>query len=252
VRFSDGVCIRLDRDEHSDPDRLPQNLNALLAAISAEPANTDLIFDWRYVGRETPEVIRASVLEALNAVAGVGQFRNVLFAGTSIPDRLGKQDVGKVRREERVELEAWSQLLSALRSQAPFALGDYGIVGAHYVTPSGVVTVPSRSRYTIEREHVFRRAQQSEHVETCKQVAASSDFLGETFSAGDRRVSLVARGQAKPGAPPNWIADDTTHHLEFVSAQTWRVLQAQGLDGQFNLAAPSRRPWLQPELIQNR
>ncbi len=245
------MCLRLDRDELSDPGQLPHSLNALLAAISAEPANTNSLFDYRFVGRETPEAIRASALEALYAISGIGQFRNILLAGASIPDRLGKQDVGKVRRETRVELEAWSQLLSALMSRIPVVLSDYGIVGAHYVTPSGVVTVPSRSRYTTERGHVFRRAKRGGHVETCKQVAASSDFLGETFSAGDRRVGLVARGQAKPGAPVSWGTDDTTHHLELVSAQTWRVLQAQGLDGRFNLAAPSRRPWLQPELLRN-
>lgn len=124
--YPEGVCVRLDRDELSDPRQLPQSLNALLAAISAEPANTDLLFDYRFVGRETPEAIRASALEALNAISGIGQFRNILLAGTSIPDRLGKYDVGKVRRETRVELEAWSQLLSALGSRIPVALSDCG------------------------------------------------------------------------------------------------------------------------------
>jgi hypothetical protein len=251
AQHPDGVCVRLDRDELSDASQLAQNLIGLLDALSAEPASTDLILDYRYVGREKPEAVRASALDALNVIAGVGQFRNIALAGTSIPDRLDKRDNGKVRRESRVEFEAWSQLLPTLASRMLVAESDYGVVGAHYVTPSGVVTVPSRSRYTTEREHVFRRAKRSEHVETCKQVVASQDYLGETFSAGDRRVNLVAQGQAKPGAPVNWVTDDATHHLEFVSAQVWRILQAQGIEKQFNLAAPSRRPWLQPELIRH-
>lgn len=250
AQYGEGVCFRLDRDELADADRLHQSLTALLDAVSVEPANTDLILDYRYVGRETPETIRSSALDALKAIAGVGQFRNVVLAGTSIPDRLNKRDVGKIRHELRVELEAWRQLLLTPTMLIPVAASDYGVVGAHYVTPSGFVTVPSRSRYTTEREHIFRRAKRSEHVETCKQVVASPDFLGDTFSAGDRRVSMVAQGQTKPGAPANWVTDDTTHHVEFVSAQAWRILKTQGMDKQFNLATPSRRPWLQPELIR--
>lgn len=249
AQYSDGLCVRLDRDELSDPGQLSQNLAALLETVSATPGDTDVILDYRYVGRETAEAVRASAVEALSAIQGVGRFRNIAFAGTSIPDRLGKTDIGKVRREPRVELAAWSGILAAPNDETPVAASDYGIVGAHYVTPSGVVTVPSRSRYTTDREHVFRRAKRSEHAETCKQVVASQDFLGETFSAGDRRVSRVARDQAKPGAPVNWVTDDTTHHLELVSAQAWRVLQAQGLAARFNIPAPERRPWLQPELV---
>lgn len=250
-QYPDGLCVRLDRDELSDAVALSRNLIELLNTVSVEPTNTDLILDYRYVGREKPEVIRTSALEALNAIAGIGQFRNVALAGTSIPDRLDKRDNGRVRRESRVELEAWSQLLPTLASPMPVAASDYGVIGAHYVTPSGFVTVPSRSRYTTEREHVFRRAKRSEHAETCKQVVASSDFLGETFSAGDRRVTLVAQGQAKPGAPVIWVSDDTNHHLELVSAQAWRILRKHGFDKQFNLAVPNRRPWLQPVLIRD-
>lgn len=250
-QYRDGVCVRLARDEIAEPGQLSATLTAVLDALAADPARTDLILDYRYVGRERPEAIRASALEALNVIAKVGQFRNIALAGTSIPDRLGKQDIGKVRREARIELEAWAQILPMLGGAIPVAEGDYGVVGAHYVTPSGVVTVPSRSRYTTEREHVFRRAKRSEHAETCKQVVTSEDFVGDAFSAGDRRISLVANGRATPGAPVTWITDDTTHHLELVSAQVWRVLQTQRFGGRFNLAAPSRRPWLQPELLRS-
>ncbi len=249
AQYPDGVCIRLAKDELLDPGQLLSALATVLDALASQPAYVDLILDYRYVGRDRPEALRASAREALNTIARFGQFRNIVLAGTSIPDRLGKHDIGKVRRETRVELDAWRQLTAMLAGSMLISAGDYGIVGAHYATPSGVVTVPSRSRYTTETEHVFRRAKRSAHAETCKQVVASQDFLGDAYSAGDHRMSFVARGLAKPGAPANWITDDTTHHIELVSAQVWDILVAQGTANQFNLAPPVRRPWLQTDLI---
>jgi hypothetical protein len=81
------------------------------------------------------------------------------------------------------------------------------------------------------------------------QARRGGSAAGLNFLSVDRRMSLVARGRAKPGAPVNWVTNDTAHHLELVSAQAWRILEAQGADIQFNLAASSRRPWLQSELI---
>lgn len=249
IRSSEGVCLRLDRDDLDEVDRLSHNVTALLDAVAGEPANSDIVLDFRHVGRDKPEWLRASALDALAAIAEVGRFRNVAIAGSSVPEQLNKRDLGKVRRETRIELEVWSRVLEALIEPIPVALGDYGVIEVHHVPPSNIVTPPARSRYTTERDHVFRRAKRSDHQEICRQVVSSQDYLGETFSAGDRRMRMVAEGRAKPGAPANWVTDDTCHHLEFVSAQAWRILQAQGLNGLFDLAVPTPRPWLQAEMI---
>ena len=54
-----------------------------------------------YVGKDRLESLRATTLEALQAIHGIGLFRNVTIAGSSVPDLLNNRDQGKVRRETR-------------------------------------------------------------------------------------------------------------------------------------------------------
>lgn len=129
------------------------------------------------------------------------------------------------------------------------AFGDFGIVSPHYVPPAKLVKPPARIRYTTLRDHVFLRDNRKDYPELCRQLVASSDYLGADFSMADKRFALVAKGEAGPGNPATWVGDDTNHHLELVSAQAWSVLQQQDLDARFNLPEPHHHPWLQPEML---
>jgi hypothetical protein len=128
---SDGVCVRLERDELNEPKLLRTSLSATVDFLALDPSRVDLILDFRYVGRDAIEVLRATTLEALGVIREVGSFRNVTVAGSSVPDQLPRRDQGKVRREERIELEVWSQVISIAEGQLPIALGDFGVIGAN-------------------------------------------------------------------------------------------------------------------------
>jgi hypothetical protein len=109
--------------------------------------------------------------------------------------------------------------------------------------------VPPRIRYTTANDHIFYRAKSGEYPEICKQLVSSNDFAGESFSAGDLRISQCARDAADPGAASGGIATDTNHHLEFASEQAWRFLHEAGLSDRFALPEPHHFPWLQVELV---
>jgi hypothetical protein len=242
------VCLRFARDELNEPKLLHSSIEVLLKFLAVSPAQVDVILDFRYVGKDRLQSLRATTLEALQAIHDIGHFRNVTIAGSSVPDLLNKRDQGKVRRETRVELDLWSQVVTTFTDPIAIALGDYGVVGAHHAPPSKPVSVPSRVRYTTSSEHVFRRAKRNEYSEICRQLVGTEDFLGPTFSVGDQHIGKSAKGLTGPGSPAIWVANDTNHHLELVSAQAWNVLQQQGLANRFALAEPKFQPWLQPEL----
>lgn len=245
----DGVCLRLGRDEFEEPKLLSSSVPGVMEILKTDASNVDIVLDLRYVGRETIESLRATSLEALQAIYRIGNFRNVIVAGSSIPDLLTKRDQGRVRREPRRELELWIELLGALAGSVPSPLSDYAIVGAHYVPPAKVVRSPARIRYTTPRDHVFRRASRSEYREICRQHVDSEDYLGTAFSVGDQRLHLSAKGRSGPGNPALWVAYDTNHHLELVSGQAWNIVQQRGLQDRFMLPQPNPRPWLQAELL---
>lgn len=251
-RYGCGVALRFARDELEEPRLLEQLTYRALDRLCVRPEECDAILDFGYVGADRVENVRATTLDALSVISQVGEFRNFVLLGSSIPAQLGKGDQGIVRREKRVELEAWFSVNRALVDGAaslPLVFGDYAIVGPHYVPPAKIVRVPSRIRYTTASEHVFRRANRSEYRELCKQLIATSDYLGRSFSDGDRRMDLSARGLTGPGAPALWVAYDTNHHLEFVAQQAWQSLRALNLDRRLSLPVPLRAPWLQPELL---
>jgi len=245
---SDGVCVRVERDELNEPKLLRTSLSSTVNLLALDSARVDLVLDFRYVGRDAVEVLHATTLEALRVIREVGSFRNIAIAGGSVPDQLTRRDQGKVRREQRIELEVWSQVISMAEGELPIALGDFGVIGANYVPPADFKKSPARIRYTTARDHVFRRAKLQDYRDLCRQLVDSPDYFGPAFSLGDQRIALVAKGQERAGNAPTWIAVDTNHHLELVSAQVWDAIQQQGLRNRFSLPEPSPRPWLQHEL----
>lgn len=140
---SDGVCVRLERDELNEPKLLRKSLSSTLDVLELDPAEVDLVLDFRYVGQDLVDVLRATVLEALQAIHDIGSFRNLVIAGGSVPEQLTKRDNGKVRREARVEFELWSQVIATAAGRASIAFGDFGVVSPHYVPPAGFVPAPA-------------------------------------------------------------------------------------------------------------
>jgi hypothetical protein len=163
---------------------------------------------------------------------------------------LSKRDVGKVRRESRIEFQVWNQLSDAVGTETALSFGDYGVVHAHFVPPNKGVRVPPRIRYTTSNEHAFYRgALNSEYSDLCGLVTSSSDFSGPNFSDGDRTIALCAQRLDGPGNASSWVASDTSHHLEFVSRQVWQALHDSNRLAVFLLPEPERDPWLQPALV---
>jgi len=241
--------LRLARDELNEPKLLRSSALAVLDLIKLPPESVDVVFDFRYVGRDSIESLHATTMEALQAIRSIGSFRNIVIAGSSVPDLLTKRTQGLILREARKELELWIEVLRAFAESWPIPLADYAIIGAHYVPPPEKVRSPARIRYTTPREHVFGRAKRGEYREICRQLIDSDDYLGATFSVGDQRIQHSAKERGGPGNPANWVAYDTNHHLELVSEQAWNIVKQRGLENRFVLPEPNPRPWLQPELI---
>jgi len=240
-----GVCLRLAREDLENQSTLASGISEVLDSLALTPTECDLVFDFRYVVANETSGLRALNLEALQIATRLGNFRNMIVAGGSIPEQLGKQDQGQTRREARVEFGLWSELVRGF----PIAHADYGVVSPLYVPPKRVVNVPARIRYSTEADHVFRRAGRKEYRDLCKEVVASADFAGENFSLGDLRIYRCAKETIKPGNPTHWVASDANHHLELVTRQVWHTLESLGLTGRFELPEPVRRPWRQPELV---
>ena len=245
----EGVCLRFARDELTEPRLLSRSLRESIDILDLDLSQIDIVLDFRYVGNDNIESLRATVLEVSRIVAGFGVFRNLAIAASSVPDSLPKKDQGKVRRERRKDFELWAAILE-LRQDGPLLpFCDYGVVGAHYVQPGKPVTTPARVRYTSGDEHIFLRGGRNEHSQICRQLVELPEFSGAGYCVGDQRLHESASGRIGPGTAALWVGYDTSHHLEFVSRQVWEILSHRNLASLYNLSEAPPQPWLQPELF---
>lgn len=249
VRDQRGACLRLAEEDLVEPQLLQTGIGSVLDLLKIEPSKLDLVLDLRYIGNRSPDTLQPILLEALQVIHRIGEFRNLAIAGSSVPQALGKNTLGKIRREPRIEYALWTQLATTLSDQMTIVPGDHGVLYAHYVPPASYVPVPPRIRYTTANDHIFFRAKDGEYAEICKQLVSSEDFAGESFSAGDLRISQCAKGAADAGGASGWVATDTNHHLEFAPEQAWQFLREAGLSDRFALPEPQHSPWLQVELV---
>jgi hypothetical protein len=245
---ADGVCLRLARDELLDRASLRESVQETVELLRVDPSSIDVVLDFRFVGMDRADRLRGWAMEALQVFDRIAAFRNVSIAASSIPELLPKKDTGVVRREPRIELPVWSELIKLFSGTHPFA--DYGVVGAHYVPPGKPVNTPARIRYTTQEEHIFLRGGRTEHGQISRQLLELQDFAGAEYSVGDQRLAESATGKSGPGNAGLWVGYDANHHLEFVSEQTWSILQQAGKAALFTFADPQRRPWLQRELFR--
>ena len=243
-----GACIRVEREEVVDSTSLKESLSKTLDLLRIPESQIDLLLDLDFVGRDTPMRLQSIILEAVQTATALGSFRNIMIAGGSIPEQLGKRDTGVVRREPRVEMEAWSQVQSI--TNYPIAFGDFGVTNPRYVKPGKAVNVPARIRYTTFQEHVLLRSGRNGHPDLCRQLVEMAEYEGPSYSAGDQRMKLAARGYASSGNPAIWVAGDLNHHLEKVSEQAWQVVVQSGNASRYSLPEPRHYPWLQQELIE--
>ena len=146
-RERSGACLRLASVDLAERRMLGGAIANVLEKLGIDPQEMDIVLDFRYVGASDIDSLRATAIESLHAIRRVGDFRNVVVAGGSVPDVLGKRDHGKIRHEHRVELDLFTSIVTTVGGEIPVAQADYGIVSPHYAPPKRVVNVPSQIRY---------------------------------------------------------------------------------------------------------
>ena len=244
-----GVCVRVEREEVEEPGAVRESLSRTLDLLGAGDEQVDLLLDLDFVGRDSSMRLQSTILEAIQAATSTASFRNIAIAGGSIPAHLGKKDTGVIRREPRVEMQAWTQVQSIIGRALAF--GDFGVTNPRYVKPGKAVNVPARIRYTTYQEHLLLRTGRNGHADLCRQLVGMEEYEGASYSVGDQRMKLAAQGFAGAGSPTIWVAGDLNHHLETVSTQVWDIVVKSGTSAWYCLPEPRRYPWLQQELIES-
>lgn len=211
---------------------LSERFSNELDRLGVSPGEADLFVDLGWLDPRL-EIAAEDVSAILDEAVHLGPWRNLIVAGTSVPEsmrEIHQDEVGSIPRRE------WP-LWEALRPirQETVVFGDYGIqhpkapntttagrliANVRYTTPLG--TIVSRGRGVFNS--IPRALRPAQYVGCCMRLLAS-DYLADMdcICPGDSAIRACAEGISVPLGQRFWRMVGWSHHLEQVRLAFVRI-----------------------------
>jgi hypothetical protein len=222
--ISNAICLRLFWDDLVSVDELNNNIQKLLNEMHKEKSDVHLLIDLRAVYENENLNNKARVvIESINGLHGLYQYKSITVASSGFPDSLGFIKRGETKRIKRLGFYLWENIIN--NSKEPKmrpSFGDYGIVNPdNWIEHDVRYTPAAKIRHALEYEWiVLKGGSLKDHPRKYKQyydmshiLSNMTDFRGAGFSWGSRYISERARGSGGTGNLTKWIEADTNHHI---------------------------------------
>jgi hypothetical protein len=221
-------CLRLDStalDDAQDPDFFEGRVVEILNALGVHPSNCAVLMDFGDVTAFSIEALverSVDVLELLHAM----NFKFIATSGCSLPSSIDqavrtRDSTGTVMRKEMV---LWQALRETYPSQN-LVFGDYALRGPNTAEDIISTNTNGKIRHTIDKEYFIARGHSmsdpgkgKQMYKLAQKIIDSLHYMGEDFSWGDSRIAACSREEFT-GNSTSWIAIDTSHHMEWVTAE---------------------------------
>ena len=115
------------------------------------------------------------------------------------------------------------------------AFSDYGVEFKNRLLPLKGVRPTARMNYSTEKEYLYVKGESVKNAgyeaiyPVAKKIVKSPDFLGSTYSSGDKHIELLSKELDTPGTAPKWRWATVDHHLTLtarsVAAKLGRSLE---------------------------
>lgn len=223
-------CVRLDTDaikDANEPDFFAETIASIVDGLSLVPESCSVLIDFGDVSNESLEQLLSGASKVIELLTSLG-FQRFITAGCSIPKSIDlavkKHDTTNVI--VRQEMLLWQVLRRSLVG-VTILYGDYGVRGPATNDEVRSSNTNGKIRYTINRQSFIVRGHAISKDHTGIQMYGlaakafeSPHYVGAAFSWGDMRIELC-KNKVFMGAPADWIAIDTNHHLAYVSQEVW-------------------------------
>jgi hypothetical protein len=214
-----GVCLRVSLEDLSNAD-IEQRLNALMMQFEVQPSDVSLVIDLGAPAFEPISVFCNAIRAAISQISLRENARTFCISGTAFPESMSSLQNG-LQRIPRSEWTLFKQYIASasLDERLPI-FGDYGI--AHPSLPSGDMRIlkPSATiRYTTDKSWIVVKGANvrdngfGQYLGLCKSLVADKDFMGTTYSAGDKYIRECSSGKTSFGNLSTWRWIGTNHHV---------------------------------------
>lgn len=218
-----GVALRYPVRSAVPVNGYGADLFAALTAVAVDIPSADLLVDLEWL---EPDILEPRmILDVLNEVANIGDWRSIVLLGTSIPAQLGVVPEGMLMPLARLEWALWSQIRALHPSRLP-AFGDYAIQHPRPPHEGGGPGMRANVRYTSEVATLIARSAgplfmegNAQYRSLCQRLVNRPEFRGRDYSWGDEVIYDCASGVIEPGAQDLWRGAGTSHHLRLITEQ---------------------------------
>ena len=222
-----GVCVRIQREDFADFGDVADTVGGILDAVGATAQNSDLIFDLRALPQDGPNLGVNAVIDFVNRLPHLRDWRTFTLAATSFPPNLTGLPASDVSCLPRQDWILWTELSRQNRSipRLP-TFGDYAISHPEPAEVDPRVMRPSASiRYTCDAAWLILKARNlrdhgyEQFHEVCRVLVQRPEYCGRQFSWGDQYIDDCAAERVGTGNLTTWRKVGTSHHLAFAVDQ---------------------------------
>lgn len=216
-----GICLRLVDNDFED---IQNNIDNTLSPLGITPDKVDLLIDYKYTNPSIKSRTIIFLSGLLNNIPYINEWRNIILAGTSMPENLSDISTNTIDEIERAEWIIWNRFYNQqIKVNRLPVFGDYAIAHPEpFTADPRLIRMSANIRYTAEDKFIIfkgtqlRKTGSSQYHNLATQLINHPEYSGQTFSSGDQYIYDVANMQDGPGNATNWRQAGTNHHLEFI------------------------------------
>lgn len=217
-----GVCIRID---DRDFDDITKHLNSILNYLNVAANSVDLMIDFKYIISGSEESNAGKVLDIINSLPNIDDWRTIILSSTSFPIDLSSIAANSIEKIKRVEWNVWELVNTNSTIRIP-NYSDYVIANPEIKKLDPRKMRRSASiRYTLDQEWLILKGRSikkygsKQYFTLCEELIKLDEFKGQTYSWGDEFIYKCATEKKKPGSGETWRCVGTNHHITLVANQ---------------------------------
>ena len=216
-----GISVRLENLMTRAPGK---EVVKLANKLSLPLEEADLIIDLRSPNFELYQVFARNMVNALNRLGDLPDFRNLVIISTAFPKSFGEIAKGndKIPRHDWLFYKTLIATLPNGMRRPVF--GDYTVVHPEFtprdmrvIKPAGKIVYSTEENWATCKGGAFRDNPKQMH-DHCKTIVNNRDFQfrGPHFSFGDEYIALCATKQIGPSSLSMWKCITINHHITSV------------------------------------
>lgn len=223
TRDGRGIGIRLKIEEAARP-RVKAQMDDVLSTIGIEAEHCDLILDLGAPNFEPLDGFTKMIEALTQKVPYLNLWRTFTLIGTSFPSTMAeiKRNMEVIPRWEWELYKRLAEILTRRSLRLP-TFGDYCIshpdqlsMDMRLVKPSATIRYTTDAGWLIVKGSNVRDNGYDQFRMHCQTILNSTNYMGSSFSQGDKYIKGCAAGTVGTGNLTTWRKVGTNHHIKKV------------------------------------